>query len=169
MHDTAMTAGQQFLEQYAKSHMHIVEIGSQDINGGLRSHAPQGSTYTGLDHVAGPGVDFVLTDPYQFPLAPACADIVIASSVLEHSELFWLTFLEMVRICRPGGYVYINAPSNGPIHRFPVDCWRFYPDSAQALIKWAKRSRYDLDLVSVRLVPPVADVWIDYCAVFRRR
>ena len=34
----------------------------------------------------------------------------------------------------------MNAPSNGNIHRYPVDCWRFYPDSGQALITWAQRN-----------------------------
>ena len=28
---------------------------------------------------------------------------------------------------------YLNAPSNGEFHRYPVDCWRFYPDAGGAL------------------------------------
>jgi hypothetical protein len=25
-------------------------------------------------------------------------------------------------------------------HRYPVDCWRFYPDSGRAMIDWSKRN-----------------------------
>ena len=54
--------------------------------------------------------------------------------------MFWITFLEIMRVLKPHGLFYLNAPSNGPFHRFPVDCWRFYPDSGNALVNWAKRN-----------------------------
>jgi hypothetical protein len=43
----------------------------------------------------------------------------------------------MCRIVRPGGLIFLLAPSRGPEHRYPVDCWRFYPDGFRALAKWA--------------------------------
>ena len=30
------------------------------------------------------------------------------------------------------------APSRGPEHRYPNDCWRFYPDGYRALAKYAR-------------------------------
>ena len=39
-----------------------------------------------------------------------------------------MTFAEMARVLAPGGYGCIVAPGAGQIHRFPYDCWRFYPD-----------------------------------------
>lgn len=33
--------------------------------------------------------------------------------------------------------VCIVAPSRGPEHRYPLDCWRYYPDGLSALAKWA--------------------------------
>ncbi|MDI9407917.1 MAG: hypothetical protein QM523_01565 [Candidatus Pacebacteria bacterium] len=36
----------------------------------------------------------------------------------------------------------MNVPSNGLFHQYPVDCWRFYPDSGHALVTWAKRNGY---------------------------
>lgn len=29
-------------------------------------------------------------------------------------------------------------PSSGPEHRYPVDCWRFYPDGMRAFAKIAR-------------------------------
>lgn len=168
MHDTALIAGKKFFDKYAKDLMHIVEIGSQDINGSLRKSAPESCKYTGLDLVPGPGVDLVVDDPYKLPLQDQIADLVLSSSCYEHSEMFWLAFLEAVRITKSGGYIYINVPSNGPVHQFPVDCWRFYPDAGSALCKWAIYSGYDVTLVESHMIEPINDVWTDYCAVFQR-
>ena len=145
MHRTAMNHGRLFFATYLQEVADpvIVEIGSQDINGSLRQAAPTGSRYVGLDFVDGKGVDVVLDDPYQFPIADGFADAVLASSCFEHSQMFWLTFLEGLRILKPSGLFYINAPSNGPFHRHPTDNWRFYPDAGTALTVWARRSGYD--------------------------
>lgn len=42
----------------------------------------------------------------------------------------------MVRVLKPGGFMYLNAPSTGYYHGHPVDCWRFYIDSWMALTEW---------------------------------
>lgn len=90
---------------------------------------PEGCGYLCVDLGAGPGVDLVLSDPHQLPLAEQSFDMVVSTSCLEHDPMFWLTFLEMCRILRHGGYIYIN----GPYHGYPYDHWRFYPDSGMAL------------------------------------
>ncbi|MDC3250993.1 class I SAM-dependent methyltransferase [Luminiphilus sp.] len=127
MHATAMSNAEQFFNTYvhnndSKKNMKIVEIGSQDINGGIRQLAPKDSEFVGLDFQAGPGVDLLLSDPYVLPLEDENCDVVVSSSCFEHSEFFWLTFLEALRILKPHGLLYINAPSNGSFHRYPVDC-----------------------------------------------
>jgi len=104
--------------------------------------------YQGIDLDAGPGVSIVLEDPYKVPLEDNYADVVISGQMFEHCEFFWLSFLEMVRVVRPGGYIFLIAPMTGKVHRYPVDCWRFYPDAYAALSKWGK----------VELV----DAWTDY-------
>ncbi len=42
-----------------------------------------------------------------------------------------------MRVLRPDGLIFLIAPSAGPIHRYPVDCYRFYPDAFSALAKHA--------------------------------
>jgi hypothetical protein len=98
-----------------------LEVGSQNVNGTLRDFIPLEGEYVGIDVNHGPGVDIVLTDPYEFPFAHDHFDPVISSSCFEHDQMFWLTFLEMVRVVKPRGHIYINAPSNGSYHRYPVD------------------------------------------------
>lgn len=80
--------------------------------------------------------------------------------------MFWLLFLEILRILKPKGLFYLNAPSNGAFHRFPVDCWRFYPDSGNALVTWARRNGYDPIMLESFVTPQDRDVWNDFIAIF---
>lgn len=146
MHRTALQHGQRFFEtylpQYAAENPRIVEIGAQNVNGALRDICPATENYVGLDFQEGPGVDIVLDNAYALPLADASVDIIVTSSCFEHAEFFWLTVLEAMRVLKPQGLLYINAPSNGAFHRWPVDCWRFYPDAGRAMVNWARHNGY---------------------------
>ncbi len=144
----------------------ILEIGSQDVNGSIRQVAPKGAKYTGVDFVEGKGVDVVLDDPYTLPFDDNSIDVCVSSSVFEHSEMFWILFLEILRILKPDGLFYLNVPSNGNFHRYPVDCWRFYPDSGNALVTWAKRNNYSPAMLESFVSNQTSDVWNDFIAVF---
>lgn len=168
MHNTAMEHGRLFFDTYLKdaSGLKILDIGAQDVNGSLRSVAPKDCEYIGVDFAAGKGVDVILTDPYALPLPDEYADVCVSSSCFEHSEFFWLSFLEIVRVVKPTGLIYINVPSNGDFHRYPVDCWRFYPDSGVALQNWARRNGYGTTLLESFIGNQRSGVWNDFVAVF---
>lgn len=168
MHDTAMEYGTVFFNTYLKNtkDLTIVDIGSQDVNGSLRSVAPPNNKYIGVDFVEAKGVDVVITDPYSLPFEDESVDVVVSNSCFEHSEFFWLLFNETLRILKPTGLLYINAPSNGSFHRYPVDCWRFYPDSGVALQNWGKRSGYNCALLESFVGMRKNDIWNDFVAVF---
>ena len=174
MHASAMFYGKTFFEVYCSGHLPegftVVEIGSQDVNGSLRQVAPEGARYIGLDFIEGAGVDVIIEDPYKIPLPDAWADIVVSSSCFEHSEFFWLTFVEIIRILKPGGFVYVNVPSNGMYHRYPVDCWRFYPDSGEALAGWARRVGFQVNLIESFVgARSEENIWNDFVAVFQKK
>lgn len=169
MHDTAYEHARLFFELFWCPHFRqVVELGSQDVNGSLRDHCPPGARYLGLDMEAGRGVDLVVAPGGSLPLADGSADVVVTSSAFEHDVCFWETFLELVRILRPGGLLYVNAPSNGTFHRYPLDCWRFYPDAGLALVGWAGRRGVAVELVESFVARPGKDGWADFVAVFRR-
>lgn len=168
MHHTAMETARRFFQTYAphRSDLTIVDVGALDVNGSLRHVAPADSRYIGLDFATGPGVDIVIDDPYALPLPDASADIVVCSSCFEHSEHFWLLFNEVLRLLRPDGLFYLSVPSNGLFHRYPVDCWRFYPDSGRALQSWGRRSGYAVALLESFTEEQTGDRWNDFVAVF---
>ncbi len=172
MHITALKNCQHFFDCYGAGiaavapQAQVIEIGSQDVNGNLRGCSPPAFRYTGVDFVAGRGVDVVLEDPYVLPFPDASADVVLSSSCFEHSEMFWLSFMEILRVLKPGGLFYLNAPGNGEFHRWPVDCWRFYPDSGRALLTWARRNGLRPALLESYTSLQVGDQWNDFVAVF---
>jgi SAM-dependent methyltransferase len=116
----------------------VLDVGGADVNGGYKPlFSRSNQRYTTADINSGAGVDIVLKDPYHLPLADATVDIVLSGQMLEHCEFFWLAFAEMVRVLKPDGFLFLIAPSSGPIHQYPVDCYRFYPDAYAALAKYA--------------------------------
>lgn len=168
MHPSSLKNAEAFFSVYAKK-MHsptIVDIGAQDVNGSLRQVAPSACNYIGVDFAVGKGVDVVLDNPYKLPFEDNSIDIVISNSCFEHSEMFWLLFLEVMRVLKPSGLFYLNAPSNGPFHRYPVDCWRFYPDSGNALVNWARMNKIDAVLMESYVSKQYKRIWNDYVAIF---
>jgi SAM-dependent methyltransferase len=164
MHASALRQADRFFRTYAMDDPLVVDIGAQDVNGSIRSVCPH--RYVGVDCAPGAGVDVVLDDPYRLPQADESVDIVVSSSCFEHSEFFWIVFLEILRVLKPHGLLYLNAPSNGDIHRFPVDCWRFYPDAAEALAKWGRRNGYECQTLEHFTANRSGSVFNDYIAVF---
>ena len=169
MHKTAEENAKRFFETYISQNnenVSFLEIGSYLSSFNIRLLAPTESNYVGVDLGPGPGVDIVLTDPYKLPFEDNTFDYVISSSCFEHSEFFWVLFLEIMRVLKPTGLFYLNAPSNGDFHRFPVDCWRFYPDSGEALSNWAKRNNYNSGVVEQYTSNNETDIWSDYVSIF---
>ena len=149
--------------------LNIIDIGSYDVNGSYKQFfdAP-GWTYTGVDLAAGPNVDVVLSSPYRLPFHSHSVDVIVSGQAFEHIEFFWLTWLEMTRVLKPGGLIFLVAPSRGPEHRYPQDCWRFYSDGYRALASFG-----GLELVSANTDwEPHADEfsapWGDTVGVFRQ-
>jgi SAM-dependent methyltransferase len=167
MHDSARKTALAFFDEYGlHGPIDVLEIGAFNFNGSLRESFSNQMRWVGVDLSPGAGVDVVLNDPYVLPFADKEFDVAIATSVFEHDEMFWLSFLEMIRVVRQGGFVYLCSPSNGNIHRYPVDCYRFYPDAGAALAKWARRSGYEITLLESFVLRQDASQWNDWCAVY---
>ena len=165
MHDTAMWWGKQFLQNYSISGK-ILEVGSYNRNGGLRDICPEGSEWVGADLEEGPGVDVVLEDPHKLPFEDSSFDVALTSSVFEHTEFFWELFKEQCRCVKPGGYVYINAPSGGEYHPYPIDSWRFYRDAAFSLEKWARHCGYPVKTLHASVDSETH--YCDFVAIYMR-
>ena len=170
MHTTAEKNALWFFEKYVnkENQTKILEIGSRG-NSTIRNLKPDNSEYIGLDIEEGYNVDVISTDRYKLPFDDNTFDYVVSSSCFEHDECFWITYLEIIRILKPGGLFYLNAPSNGPYHAHPGDCWRFYLDAGDALVNWAKYNGYEKNKVLEKFIGKAeVEVWEDYVCVFQK-
>ena len=158
-------------EKIGRTDLKVLDVGSQVVEGTRLSYRSifetlQRSHYTGLAMTSGANVDVVAHDSYKFPLESNSFDLVISGQVFEHIEFPWLTIREIERVLKPGGVAVIIAPSSGPEHRYPNDCWRFYPDGMRALAKWA-----DLDCLETGTNWQEARLfmWGDTIGIFQKR
>lgn len=141
MHESSYAKMREFVSRYlagkGDTPLCIVDIGARSVLGhqtyrDLFSNASW--KFTGLDIEPGHNVDIVVEDSYAWrEIEAASFDIAISGQALEHVEFPWKTLGEVFRILKPGGLFCLIVPSSGEEHRYPVDCWRFYPDSMHAL------------------------------------
>ena len=175
MHKSALDSFKNFTNTYLKfiENPHIVEIGSLIKNkknkltsDALRLLVDKNIKFTGVDIEDGSNVDLVLKDPYKIPLPDNSIDIVVSVSTFEHTEFFWLTYLEILRILKPDGLFFLNVPSNGIYHRQSTDNWRFYPDSIIALEKWGRKNNFNPKVLEhFTLDHSGREIWCDYVSV----
>lgn len=171
MHDSVKVTFNKFIENYLNPNrsLRVLEIGSLNVNGGLRDLKPDNFNWVGMDLVEGPGVDKVIDIGSTYPFENHTFDLVVASSVFEHDIEFWSTFLEMCRVVKPDGITLLIMPSQGTFHRYPLDAFRFYPDAGMALEKWANRNELQIKLIESFTTRPTQDVWADFVAIFSGR
>ncbi len=152
MHPTSLENMDKCYRRYVKGgpleqlkRITVLDIGGPDVNGSFRPvfNGPK-FHYLTCNMVEAPGVSIVLEDPYRLPLDDGSVDLVVSGQMLEHCEFFWLAFAEMKRVVKPGGYIFLIAPSAGPVHRHAVDCYRFHSDAFRALAKYANCRLVDL-------------------------
>ena len=178
MHQSALDKMQAFVDGYLgdlrDQPLEFLEVGSMVAEGGQASQRNMMESshwrYTGMDVAKGHNVDVVVKNPYHWAeFADGSFDVVVSSQVFEHVQYFWHTAMEIARVLKPGGLCCIVAPSSGEVHRFPYDCWRFYPDGLPAVFDYA-----GLDLLTSYVQPPhlyssaAGDKWLDACIVAHR-
>lgn len=171
MHLTVRRTFEFFVTTYLDStrEIKILEVGSQNFNGGLRDFKSPKMSWFGIDVSHGPGVDLIVEIGGTYPFEDETFDLVVASSVFEHDIQFWNTFLEMVRVTRQDGQILLIMPSQGTFHRYPLDAFRFYPDAGLALAKWSHFNNLPIELIeSFTTQPENGDVWSDYVSIFSK-
>ena len=111
MHESAFEKAQlirrAYLAPFEDAPLDVLDVGSAVVaDGQNRSNREAFANprwrYTGLDIEAGPNVDVVVAEPYDWREVPdGSFDVVCCSQVFEHTQFFWITILEIARRAAP--------------------------------------------------------------------
>jgi SAM-dependent methyltransferase len=160
-----------YLAPYAGSSLDVLDVGSRAIGAGSASHRPtiiaNGWNYLGIDLEPGENVDLVVADGNDWTeILDNSYDVVLCSQVLEHTRYPWRLAQEIARVLRPRGVALLIAPSSGHVHRYPEDCFRYFPDGFPALASTAGLLVIESH-VQQRLVYR-SNIWLDAVAVLQK-
>ena len=133
MHESVMKFGHDTLTPAMIKGKRVLEVGSYNVNGSLRSHVQSMHPlqYLGIDLQHGPGVDAemdfcAMTKQQVIDLWPDRFDLIISTEMLEHAEHWRVAINNMKAVLKPGGWLLLTTRGVGfPRHGYPSDYWRF--------------------------------------------
>ena len=121
MHNSSYSLMRYFIN-YIPKNPYILDVGGIDINGSYKTLFDPTYVYRTLDLK---DADYTWENvPYNF------FNVVILGQTFEHDKYFWKSLENIKKIVSSKGIVIIIVPSKGAYHKYPVDCYRFYPDSS---------------------------------------
>jgi SAM-dependent methyltransferase len=103
----------------------VLEIGSLDVNGGVRDLFDEVVHYHGVDVVDGPGVDEV-ADAAEWR-ATRTYDVVVSTEVLEHAPRWRDVITNAWDALAPGGRLIVTCATDPRPPHSAVDGWDLRP------------------------------------------
>jgi len=116
----------------------IVELGTRRQEGQQSTRhsvwVPHAEQYIGIDYLPGEDVDLV-ADVHELSrhVSPESVDGVIACSIFEHIKYPWIAALEIAKVLKRGGVVFIHTHQTFALHAHPHDYWRFSTEGLRTL------------------------------------
>ena len=113
----------------------LLEIGSRARSGNIYTQGfRKDIEYVGFDIIPGPNVDIV-GDIHQLSksIPNESFDAIFSISVFEHLAMPWKAALEMNKVLKVGGLVFIATHPTWPLHDRPWDFFRFSTDALRSL------------------------------------
>ena len=89
----------------------VLELGSYNVNGSIRTIFDNTTEYIGLDLIKGPGVD-VVYDGKHMPINQEF-DLCISCECFEHNPNYLENFLKMIQLAKKDGVVVFTCASIG--------------------------------------------------------
>ena len=116
----------------------VLELGAKRSNPEVctlhKEWIPHHGEYKGLDFEAGQDVD-ILADIHNMSdiVGRERFDIVISCSTFEHIQYPWIAVVEICRVLKLGGLVFVQTHQTFPVHAYPRDYWRFTCEALETL------------------------------------
>jgi len=154
MHYNSLYSIRYFVQKYLdpKKPLNVLEVGSfspadpsKDLI--LRRYFRDNPNwkFTGMDIAPGRNVDIVSEKMYKYPFKDGEFDVVVSANTMEHVKNIFLWMKELARVSN--NLVCVVVPANHPEHKYPIDCWRVYPDG----MRFAMEEIAGLEVIECRV------------------
>jgi SAM-dependent methyltransferase len=125
-------------EQFANKR--IIEVGSKDFNGSVRSVLNEFGrplSYLGVDVSSGKNVDEIVpAEKLVEKFGDNAFDIVISTEMIEHVFDWKIVIDNLKKILKPNGTIFLTTRSFGfQYHGYPFDFWRYEPEDMKFIFK----------------------------------
>lgn len=154
-------------DNFNKEGMRVLEIGSRNVTGAnLRSKFSK-AKYVGFDFYEGENVD-IAGDVHRLTnyfFGEEKFDLIFSSAVFEHLHMPWVAAIEIQKMLKVGGYVFIETHFSFSSHERPWHFFQFSDMGLRALFNDA----LGFDLVGSGMSNPIsgffnhdADIYLRY-------
>lgn len=128
MHQTSLNLMKRFVEKYLPEESVVLDFGGTQTYGSYKDIILENnSIYKTLDWEDS---DYIVNG-YDWSNVPKKNfDALISGQAFEHDSYFWKTLSNIKDVVKEDGLIILIMPSKGGYHKYPIDCYRFYPDSA---------------------------------------
>ena len=117
-------------ENFNKEGVEILEIGARNVTGEPLRNLFFKANYTGFDYYPGENVD-VVGDAHELSkYFDRKFDLIFCSAVFEHLAMPWRVSIEIIKLLKLKGYVFIETHYSHSSHERP---WHFFQFSENAL------------------------------------
>lgn len=118
---------QQFIRRFCFpcADKRILNAGSADVR--------YGGDCVNVDVQEKPGVDYVC-DIHELPFEDSSFDIVVCNAVLQYCRNPFTVAKQFMRVLKPGGHLYVDAPWMQPYCKDTPDKFRFSEDGLRAVL-----------------------------------
>lgn len=129
--DISHTNWSHYLQQlYNKPGMEILEVGSRIVTGSCFRKLFTNAHYTGFDYYSGDNVDVVGDAHKLSTYFDKKFDLIFSGAVFEHLAMPWQVSLEMIKLLKLGGVLFVETHYSYSSHERP---WHFFQYSENAL------------------------------------
>lgn len=142
------------VEKFNKKGVRVLEVGSRNVTKVDRRQLFSEASYVGFDFYPGENVD-VVGDAHRLSSyfdGDEKFDLIFSSAVFEHLHMPWVASVEMTKMLKVGGYVYVETHFSYSSHERP---WHFFQFSEQGL-RALFNDALGLDLVDAGMDNPIA-------------
>ena len=142
------------LDHFDKESMKILEVGSRNVTGSPYGKRFKKAKYTGFDFYDGDNVDVVgdahklssyFKEGEQF-------DLIFSSAVFEHLHMPWVVAMEIQKLLKVGGYVFVETHFAFAAHERPWNFFQFSDMGLRALFS----SALGFELIEKGMSNPIA-------------